>query len=285
MSRIDYEAEYDNRARVKEHPEIFARWKDEATAYRDAGRAKGAQLDISYGPTARQRYDFFPAAARDANAPLAAFIHGGWWRSLEPAMFSQMARGMNARGLDVALIGYDLCPQVTIATIIDQLRAACLALWQAHGKRITVVGHSAGGHLTACMVATDFKTLSPDVPADLVHVGYAISGAFDLDPILKTSVNDDLRLDHDEAHRVSPIYWRVPTGHVLDAVVGGLESSEFLRQSKTMVDAWGGRGVWTRYEEVEGANHFTVLDPLSDPDSAMVARLVELAQRTAGQPL
>lgn len=285
MSGINYEAEYDNRARVKEHPDIFARWKTEAAAYRDAGRANGARFDVSYGPTARQIYDYFPAKSRDPKAPLAAFIHGGWWRSLEPAMFSQMARGMNERGIDVAMIGYDLCPNVSIATIIDQTRAACDALWKTYGRRITAVGHSAGGHLAACMVASDFKALSPDTPADLVHIGYAISGAFDLDPILQTSVNADLRLDHAEAHRVSPIYWRVPTGHVLDAVVGGLESDEFLRQSKAMADAWGGRGVWTRYEEAANTNHFTVIDPLSDPDSPMVARIVELAQRTAGLPL
>lgn len=282
---IDYEVEYDNRARVKDHPEIFARWKREADAYRDAGKARGARLNVSYGPSPRQIYDFFPANSRDANAPLAVFIHGGFWRALEPATFSQMARGMNERGIDVALTGYDLCPQVSVAAIIDQTRAACLALWKAHRKRITVVGHSAGGHLAACMVATDFKAMDADAPADLAHIGYAISGVFELEPVMHTTVNNDLKLDHDEAYKVSPVYWQVPTGHVLDCVVGGIESAEFLRQSKSIADAWGGRGVWTRYEELEGANHFTVLDPLSDPDSPMVARIVELTQRTAGLPL
>jgi arylformamidase len=282
---IDYEAEYDNRAQVKDHLQIFARWKDEASAYRNASKANGATLNVSYGPSPRQIYDFFPAKSRDPKAPLATFIHGGFWRALDPASFSHMARGMNERGIDVAMIGYDLAPQATLASIIDQTRAACLALWKAYGKRITVTGHSAGGHLTACMVATDFKALDANAPADLAHIGYAISGVFELEPILHTSVNKDLKLDHDEAYRLAPVYWQVPNGHVLDCVVGGIETSEFLRQSKAMADAWGGRGVWTRYDELEGANHFTAIDPLLNADSAMVTRIAELTQRTAGLPL
>ena len=150
---IDYEKEYDNRGRVPEHPEIFARWASETEAYRKA--ATGAQLGLSYGPSPRQTVDFFPA--KDANAPLAMFIHGGWWRTLDPSMFSQMAKGANGNGVSVAVVGYDLCPQVSIATIIEQMRAACLYLWRQHKKRIFVYGHSAGGHLAACMVATDLE--------------------------------------------------------------------------------------------------------------------------------
>jgi len=282
---IDYKAEYDTRGRVKEHPEIFARWKRDAVAYYEARKMHGAKLNIAYGPSPRQIYDFFPANSRDPKAPLVAFIHGGFWRALEPAGFSHVARGMNARGLDVAMIGYDLCPQVSLATIVEEVRAACIALWKAYGKRITVTGHSAGGHLTACMVATDFKALDADAPADLAHIGYSISGVFELEPLLHTPVNDDLKLDHDGAYKLSPVYWQVPTGHVLDCVVGGDESAEFLRQSKAIADAWGGRGVWTRYEELPGANHFTALDPLDDANSPMVSRIVELAQRSAGLPL
>ena len=92
------------------------------------------------------------------------FIHGGYWRSLEPSSFSQMARGLNARGVTVAVPGYDLCPQVTIGDIIAQAQAACIYLWRRFGRRIMVSGHSAGGHLAACMVATDWKTIERDVP-------------------------------------------------------------------------------------------------------------------------
>jgi arylformamidase len=271
---IDYEVEYNNRARVPEHPEIFARWEREAAAYR--AQAHNAKLGISYGPSKRRTIDLFPATD-DAKAPLAMFIHGGWWRSPDPSSFSQMAAGPNARGVSVAVVGYDLCPVVAIADIIEQMRAACLTLWRRRRQRILVYGHSAGGHLAACMTATDWKALAPDAPADLVPAAYAISGVFDLMPLTQISINDDLRLSESEARRVSPLFWQVPAGRSLDAVVGALESSEFLRQSKTIAEAWQQGMVLARYEEVAGTNHFTVIDPLASPGSAMTARVAALA--------
>lgn len=276
---VDYETEYDNRARVPEHPQIFARWDAEAKAYRDT--CQGAQIGLKYGPSPRQTIDLFPGQDAGADAPLAMFIHGGWWRSLSPASFSQMAKGLNAHGVGVAVVGYDLCPTVSIATITEQMRAACLTLWRTHRKRITVYGHSAGGHLTACMLATDWKSLDASAPANLVPAGYAISGVFDLSPLTQVSFNKDLQLDEAEARRVSPLNWKVPHGAILDAAVGGIESNEFLRQSKTIAEAWGQRGAATRYVPIEGANHFTVLDPLTDAESAMTKRIVELARHTA----
>jgi arylformamidase len=283
MPPIDYEAEYNNRARVPEHAAIFARWQKEAAAYREeAAREKRAELGLSYGPSQRQILDIF-AAKGGVNVPLALFIHGGYWRSLEPRMFSHMARGVNARGVNVAVAGYDLCPQVSIGEIIDQIRQALLLLHRRFNKRVTVYGHSAGGHLAACMLATDWKALDPKAPADLVPAAYAISGVFDLTPLMGISMNQDLRLDEKQAREASPVVWPIAAGRVLDAVVGGLESSEFLRQSKIIVEAWGKSGAETRYEAVPRANHFTVIDPLSDPDSEMVERLVALCRRAEGE--
>lgn len=279
MATIDWEVEYNNRARVPEHPEIFARWTRDAAAYRDElGKQGRAELGLKYGPSPRQTIDLFkPRGA--ANGPLALFIHGGYWRSLEPSQFSQMARGMNAHGVTVAVSGYDLCPQVSIAQIIQQTQAACLALWKKLGRRIMVTGHSAGGHLAACMVATDWKKLDANAPADLVPAGYATSGLYDLEPLLHLSSNADFKLDAAEARRISPLFWPVARGRALDAVVGALESSEFLRQSKIVADGWRDKGAETRYEAVPGLNHFTICDPMTDPDSAMTRRLVELAKR------
>jgi arylformamidase len=282
MPAIDYEAEYNNRARVPEHAAIFARWQKEAAVYREqAAREKRAELGLAYGPSPRQMLDIF--AAKDAsNAPLALFIHGGYWRSLEPRMFSQMARGLNTRGIDVAVAGYDLCPQVSIGKIIDQMRQAALFLSRRFSKRITAYGHSAGGHLAACLLATDWEALDAKAPADLVPAAYAISGVFDLTPLLGISMNQDLRLNEPQARETSPVFWPVTPGRALDAVVGGLESSEFLRQSKIIVEAWGKGRAETRYEAVPGANHFTVIDPLGDANSKMVERLVKLCGRTEG---
>jgi arylformamidase len=278
---VDYEVEYNNRARVPDHAQIFARWQQEAASFRERMSAEeNAELGLAYGTSARQKVDlFFPEAT--GHTPLALFVHGGYWRSLDASTFSHMAAGLNSRGIAVAVAGYDLCPQVTIGQIINQIRTACLFLWRRFGQRLMVYGHSAGGHLAACMVASDWKKLDPKAPADLVPAGYSISGLFDLAPLVATSMNSDLRLDDTEVARVSPLKWPVPRGRVFDAVVGGAESSEFLRQSHIVADDWRQRGVETRYEEVPGANHFTVLDPLSDLNSSMTARVAALAARCA----
>jgi arylformamidase len=276
---IDYEAEYNNRARVPEHPEIFARWAREAEDYRaEAMKERRAELGLSYGSSLRQFIDLF-SARRAVTAPLALFIHGGYWRSLDPSLFSHMARGLNAHDVTVAVVGYDLCPEVTIAEIIEQMRHACLFLWLRTGQRMMVYGHSAGGHLAATMLATEWHALYPKAPPDLVPAAYSISGLFDLTPLVGISMAQDLRLDESEARSVSPLFWPAPKGRPFDAVVGALESSEFLRQSRTIADSWGKAGAQTRYEAIPGTNHFTVIDALADPHSAMVGRLAELARR------
>ena len=272
MPEINYEKEYDNRARVPEHPQIFARWATDAESYRAS--LSGPQVErVNYGPTTREVIDLFDARP---GAPLAVFIHGGWWRNFDPSLFSHFAIGLNAHQIGVALPGYNLCPQVGIADIIDEMRRALLALWRRYHTRMLVLGHSAGGHLTAALLATDWSSLDPTAPIDLVPAGYAISGVFDLMPLLYVSMNQDFRLDEEVARKNSPVSWPAPRGLVLDAVVGARESNEFLRQSRLMADVWGKAGVATRYEEISEANYFTVLDPLTDPNSAMVARLLAL---------
>jgi arylformamidase len=277
---IDYEAEYNNRARVPEHPQIFARWARDAEDYRaQAMQERRAELGLSYGESPRQFIDLFAAQAA-GKAPLALFIHGGYWRSLEPSLFSQMARGLNARGISVAVAGYDLCPDVSIADIVEEIRQACLFLWLRTGQQMLVFGHSAGGHLAGAMAATDWPTVYPKT-GNLVPTAYSISGLFDLAPLINVSMNQDLRLDAQSARELSPLHWPAPKARVFDAVVGALESAEFLRQSGVIVESWGKGGAVTRYEAIAGANHFTVIDALTDPASAMVERLVQLAKKTA----
>ena len=281
VARINYEKEYDNRGRVPEHPQIFEQREREAKAYRAA--MPKAQLGVAYGASPRQFFDIFPAA--DADAPVAMFIHGGYWSMGEPAMYSHMAKGLNGNGVSVAIAGYDLCPAVTLEAIIEELRGAVLALWRRHQRRIFVYGHSAGGHLTACMVGTQWSKIASDAPADLVPAGYAISGIYDLAPIVIVSQNEALQLDEQSAYFASPVHWKVPAKRKLDAVVGATESSEFLRQSRDIAKAWRARGCETRYEEIPGANHFTVIAPLADPASAMSKRVAEMARQTAAMAL
>jgi arylformamidase len=271
VTGIDYEVEYNNRARVPENPALIAGWATDAAAY----RAQHAPQSLSYGPGARNRIDFF---AGDGKGSIVVFIHGGYWQSLDISFFSHLARGLNAHGIDVALPGYDLCPQVTVDEIIKQMRMAARELARL-GRPLVISGHSAGGHLAACMLATDWPAFDASLPADLVAAAYTISGLFDLGPLVDTSINKAVGLDQATARAVSPLFWPAPARGSLDALVGGNESAEYFRQSQTIVDLWGDAGLATRFGTVPGANHFTAIAPLADPDSPMVSRLRQLATR------
>jgi len=268
---VDYEVEYNNRARVPENPSLIAGWAKDAAAYRE----RHAPRSIPYGPGERNRIDFFPG---DREGPIAVFIHGGYWQALDSSFFSHLAGGLNAHGVSVAIPSYDLCPSVTVDDIIQQMRAASRELARL-GQSLVIGGHSAGGHLAACMLATDWPAFDASLSQDLVVAAYAISGLFDLGPLVETSINNAMRLDHAAARAVSPLFWNAPGRGSLDAVVGENESAEFFRQSKTIVDCWGTAGVATRFGTIPDANHFTAIAPLADPSSPMVARLKELAVR------
>lgn len=268
----DYEAEYDNRARVPEHPAIFARWASEAAAW----RAELPPEALPYGPTERTAVDLFHAG----DGPAVLFVHGGYWQAMDRSSFSHMARGLSLRGATVGVAGYDLCPQVSLSDIVDEIRGACRAVWRRTGQSVIVAGHSAGGHLAACMLATNWRS-EPDVGVDLVPAASAISGLFDLEPLRSTRLNAAIALTEAEAGRLSPAFWPPPAGKTFDASVGELESAEYQRQSRLIVDRWGAAGVCTRLQVIAQANHFTAIAPLADPGSAMVERILELRHGAA----
>lgn len=263
---MDNEAEYNNRARVPDHQQVMLRWKASA----EAARAAHPPREIAYGPGERERMDLFEAGE---GTPVAVFLHGGYWQALDRSWFSGLAPGLLARGVSLAVPSYDLAPAVRLGVILGQARRAAEVVRDLNsGRRPLVFGHSAGGHMAACLLSEA-----------RAGAAVAISGVFDLAPLIPTSLNIALRLDAAEAAALSPIHWpppdgSTPGGTVLDCVVGADESPEFLRQSRDMAELWASRGVDTRFETLPGLNHFTVLDPLFDSDSALVARLVALAR-------
>lgn len=268
---IDYEAEYNNRARVPDNPQLMAGWARDAAAYREQSPPRR----MTYGPGPRHTLDLFEAGG---DGPIVVFVHGGYWQALDGSSFSHCARGLNAHGVTVAVPTYDLCPQVSVAAIIDGMREAMRALGRL-GRPLVVSGHSAGGHLAACMLATDWPVLDTALPKGLVIAAYSISGLFELEPLVGTSINKALQLDAAAARAASPLFWTSPATGSLDAVVGAEESAEYLRQSWTIVERWRAAGVPTRFDTMPGANHFTAIAPLADPASAMVLRLKVLAGR------
>jgi arylformamidase len=252
--------EYDNRAKVPDFAAILERWGQAAAAFRTGHQA--GELDLRYGPSARQTLDIFWPAP-DRGAPIALFLHGGYWQSLDKNWFSHLAAGLNGQGIAVAIPNYDLCPQISLAALVEQIRDLACWMYRRHARKMLSIGHSAGGHLTAMLLATEWTQNLPD---DLVPAGLAISGLFDLTPLLATSINTALQLSATEARNLSPV--RLPSpGRALHAMFGAEEGPEYARQSRDIAAAWDGN-----WEAVPGADHFSILNPLIDANSAMVRR-------------
>ena len=216
------EREYNARAAIREHPQIFARWIEQGAAAR---RLRACEMDLQYGPLNVERLDFFHA--HQADAPLLVFIHGGYWRSLDKSDLSWIAPPLLQHGVAVAVTNYGLAPQTSIEDIVrQQLKALA---WLYHNAerlrfnpdRIVVAGHSAGGHLTAMMMAALWQQFDSTLPSGLVKAGLAISGVFDLRPLVNAPfVNVDLKLDLKRARALSPIEMPSATSAPLITAVG-----------------------------------------------------------------
>lgn len=278
------EAQYNNRARVPEHPQVLASWA-EASALARAGSA-GAQLDIAYGDGAGETLDVFPPSGPvpAGGAPVLMFIHGGYWRSLDKADHSFVAPALNAAGALVVVPNYALCPAVGIEHIVLQMTRALAWTWRHAARfggdpaRIALAGHSAGGHLATMLLSCRWKEVDAELPAQPVSGALSISGLYDLEPLRHTpSLQADLQLTPAAVARLSPAFFPRPKGPKLYATVGLDESDEFLRHNRLIRDVWGPTAVPV-CETLPGCNHFTVLNRLADP----AGRLQHLAQRLLG---
>tara|TARA_R110002124_G_scaffold100107_6_gene246607 strand:- start:1596 stop:2414 length:819 start_codon:yes stop_codon:yes gene_type:complete len=269
-SKLDLEAEYDNRTLVPEHVEILPRWEKEAAEF----RATHSPETLRYGAAERNLVDVFRSAESAARrAPVVLFIHGGYWRGLSKDMFSHMAGGLLAHGLDVAMPNYTLCPDIGIPGIGEELKACCRFLGETEKRPLMMTGHSAGGHLAAFLCQ---KSSVESIPVPVI-AGLGISGVYDLTAMLHVSMNVDLKLDLKTALAASPYFAAPEPGISFDAWVGSDESNEFLRQSEDFASKWRENSAHTTYIEIAGANHFTAVEPLLDQDSLLVKRIAALA--------
>jgi arylformamidase len=277
-------SQYNNRALVPGFAGFFEDWAIRSAAVR---ASQPCELDLAYGPTQGQRLDVFlpqasPGVADGPRAgrgvPVVMFIHGGYWRSLDKHQHAFVAPLFTRLGACVVVVNYDLCPAVTIPDIVDQMASALqwvraeAGRWGGDGQRVGVVGHSAGGHLAACLVQQQAKpTGQPGVQA------LAISGLYDLLPLCDVEfLAPDLRLTDADARRSSPARLPGPVAAQasLWSVAGADESPEFIRQNKLIQTAWGQHLVPV-CETLPGLNHFSVLDALVQPGHP----LHSLAQR------
>ena len=246
------------------------------------------QLDLPYGDGPGETLDIFPAA--HANAPVVIFIHGGYWRSLDKSEHSFVVPALHAMGACVVVVNYALCPgtgsqPVTIPDIALQMAQATAWVWRhiaEHGgdrSNITVIGHSAGGHLAAMLLGCNWKQVGRDLPAGLVRKTMSISGLFDLEPVRKTPfVQTDLRLTPKQVRMASPAKWQRPSKGVLYSVAGGDESAKFLRQNRLIHQSWGPQTVPV-CEDLPGLNHFSVVTDLTRSGTRLNALAQELIQR------
>ena len=257
---------YNNRMRVPEHGEYFARWAAESALVR---RTLACELDVPYGEAPRERLDAFVAPAR--GAPLVVFIHGGYWKALDKSFHSFVAGAAHALGAATVVPNYSLCPQARIGDITLQMVRAVAWAWRhartlnADPRRISVVGHSAGGQLAAMMLACAWHVFDPALPRDVVERALGLSGLYDLQPLLHVpSLQEVLRLDSAQVAACSPARLPAPPRGQLFALVGGEESGEYLRLNRLIQQAWGRERV-PLAQALPGLDHFSIVDALVDP--------------------
>lgn len=251
---------------------LLPRWQAESQRVRD--ESSGVR-DAVYGPSERCRLDVFtPKGTPPASGwPALVFIHGGYWQRLSKDDWSVIAAPFVANGMAAVIVGYTLCPQTTIRGIAGEIEAAVSYVGKASAglslnrEKLALAGHSAGGHLTAWCMSVDWT--AHGLPATPFVSATAISGLFDLEPLVPIYLNDALKLTNEEALAMSPAYRERRVNCEFTAAVGGAELEEFPRQNQLLGARWKNVIEW----EIPGLNHFTIIDQLTRDDTALFKRV------------
>lgn len=269
LSQEDRDLGLNNGVAVAGSMEMVAGWEQRSS---DMRRRYSAHLDLRYGPRERNRIDFLKAAE---NAPTLLFIHGGYWQHRAKEVFTLFAAGPMAHGINVALIGYTLAPDATLDQIVAEIHAGIDSLTGqlpslgAEDGGIVVSGWSAGGHLTSMALS------HPKVRA-----GLGISGIYDLEPIRHSYLNVKLALDGPMSHRNSPMAQTDGPMKPLSLVVGSAELLLLRKQTADFAAHRARYGLPVTYEEIPGADHFTIMNEMTSPQGRITTLIRQLFERT-----
>ncbi|HLU00278.1 MAG TPA: alpha/beta hydrolase [Burkholderiaceae bacterium] len=274
----EMEPQYNFRARRPDYGSVVEPdWVSRSERFRTRGSGR---LDLRYGPGERDRLDFFPSQVADS--PIVIFFHGGYWQRGDKSLYSFLAEPFVKNGISVALVNYMLCPDVRVSDIVPQAQRA--VAW-IHDKalelggspdKLYIMGHSAGGHITAMLMSTDWSKVAAHLPRKLIKGGIPISALFDLVPLLYTSINNGLNMDAAEAIAQSPIHHPPLSDAPMLLVYGGAETEHLKRQSEDYASRFTTENLAIKQYEVPGCDHFDVLNALSTEDSECFTRLLAL---------
>ena len=267
LTREQLDQGLNNSLAVADSAAIIAGWDPPSVAL----RARHPQyLDLRYGPRERNRIDLLQAGR---GGPTLVFIHGGYWQARAKEDFTFCATGPLAHGIDVALIGYTLAPDVRFGQIVEEIHAGLdhlareLPALGGDPQRIIVSGWSAGAHLSAMALG------HPHVRAALL-----ISGVYDLEPIRHSYLNAKLNLDDATIRANSPLLQAGGIDKPAAIVVGSAELPLLRAQSANFAAHRARHGLPVVYEEIPGANHFSILEQLASPAGRLTALVRDLAR-------
>jgi arylformamidase len=279
-AREDGERRYNARTVVPDYPVIFERWARESAEVRTHLRACGkARLDLAYGAHASETLDLFLPEVRPQGTLM--YIHGGYWRSLDKSDASIVAPVFVAAGYAVAVVNYALCPAVTVEFIVQQMQRAAAWLhqhsseWQAPSERVFACGHSAGGHLAAMLLATDWPELHPSLPTKTIAGAVCVSALYELQPLLQVpSVMQASPFTAASAPALSPALHQPLTDAPLLTALGLDENPGFHDQAQTIARCWP--QVHAGHIACAGRNHFTILDELTQTGGKIATAALDL---------
>jgi hypothetical protein len=263
----DWDDAYANAAHIPNAASWPPRWAARAASWRSELLAESrAQLNVPYAAHVREAYDLFMPVGEPHG--LAVFVHGGYWLRFGRSDWSHLARGAVDHGFAVAIPGYPLCPEVSIARITGSISTAVCQLASRIDGPIMLCGHSAGGHLVSRMLCSD-ANLPANVAERLGRV-LSISGVHDLLPLMKTHMNESLNLTLQSAIDASPARQIPRPGSRVGAWVGANERPEFIRQTELLATLWHGLGAEVTIMIEPERHHFNVIDALELADSTML---------------